>query len=78
MKVAKLVTVSLITRVVVEDTATDEQIVNLATPKLIAKFALLFLVVVKVNLQGIVLTLKGSQATLFHIVKTISQRLKLS
>lgn len=37
MKVAKLATVSLTTRVIVEDTTTDEQIMNLATPKFIDK-----------------------------------------
>ena len=32
-KIAKLVTISLITRVIVEDTATDEQILEVARPK---------------------------------------------
>jgi uncharacterized protein YbcI len=36
-KVAKLVLISLMTRVVVEDTATDEEIVEAARPQLVDK-----------------------------------------
>jgi hypothetical protein len=36
-KVAKLITISLMTRVVVDENATDEQIIEVAKPKLIEK-----------------------------------------